>query len=168
MIEFLASGQLPTINNDYITVPGFNSERDTVPLQVWTQAWTQPYNTWAAQGAIDDTEIPRDLFMAAFGSTANPNHLVLADAVLNNYKASVSIPGTTTYESRPLLADSLFKLSRLGRLNPQLVAIDGTRTNGAPLLSQMAGQLSLHCVRLVPSPVADVLLLIFSRHRLLA
>lgn len=106
--------------------------------------------------------------MAAFGLTANPDHLVLADAVLNNLKASVSVPAPTTYESHPILADSLFKLSRLGRLNPHLAAIDGTRTNGTPLLSKMAGQLFLRCVRLVPLLIAVVvLLLIFSHHRLL-
>lgn len=35
--------------------------------------------------------------MAAFGSAANPDHLVLEDAVLNNIKANVGFPYKIRY-----------------------------------------------------------------------
>jgi hypothetical protein len=86
----MALGTIPEVINDYITVPAFTTKLSLVPIQVWENLWDLPYGLWSATGTASDAYSPSQLFMLAFGSVANPVHLVLAGAVLNNVKANVS------------------------------------------------------------------------------
>lgn len=92
MISFLALGTIPEVINDYITVPAFTTTLTLIPIQVWENLWDLPYGVWSATGTASDGYSPTQLFMLAFGSVANPAHLVLAAAVLNNVEANVSFP----------------------------------------------------------------------------
>jgi hypothetical protein len=92
MISFMALGTIPEVINDYITVPAFTTKLTLVPIQVWANLWDLPYGDWSGTGTASDDYSPSQLFMLAFGSVANPVHLVLAEAVLNNVKGNVSFP----------------------------------------------------------------------------
>jgi hypothetical protein len=92
LMRYLATLILPPINNDYIDAPGFDrSNLIPIPVPLLTSVWDMPYRDWSPAGDGLDDFSPSQLFMAAFGSVANPTHLVLADAVFNQIKARVSL-----------------------------------------------------------------------------
>ena len=92
MLEFMVSTVFPAVTTGGVTVPRYKAGNPGIPAWVLKNWFQLPYEQWNGANVGTLTGRPDQRLMYQLGAKGNANHLVLMDAVGNNFKGNVSRP----------------------------------------------------------------------------
>lgn len=102
LLEFLVLGQMPQVNRLGFNIPQYTTDlqQNRLPLNALLERFQLPYALWPGGNPRGLLGQPDSNLMGMLGTTEDPSHLVLSDAVNNRIKTLVTFPFNHYWDAR--------------------------------------------------------------------